>query len=93
MQMDNDKRWDAIYGNVITEGRRIKRKRNIIKFVSATSFVFILGLFLYTGNLSNGSEILMERFPEDFTYNEDYVEIALIAQGVFFDDELGLLME
>ena len=92
MQINNDKRWEAIYGNVITEGKKIKRRRSIIKMVSATSFVFILGLFLYTNTVNKGTD-MTDKFPEDFAYNEDYVEIALIAQGVFFDDEFDLLME
>ncbi len=89
METDN-KRWEKIYENVVSEGTKIKKRRTVIKISAVTLFSAIFfSLFFF--NLPD-----MEKetgLPDGYAYTEDNIEIALIAQGVFFDEEFGLLME
>ncbi len=90
MQTDNNKRWENIYDNVLSEGKRLKRKKRMVKVFSTAAFMLVLVTTIF---IKDSFKEETEEFFNGYAYIEDNVEIALIAQGVFFDEEFGLLME
>jgi hypothetical protein len=90
MQVDDNKRWEKIYGNVVSQGTKIKKRRNIMKI---SAFAVFVVLFASVLTLNVSEKKVDTDIPEGYAYTEDNIEIALIAQGVFFDEEFGLLID
>ncbi|HDT12000.1 MAG TPA: hypothetical protein ENN58_04605 [bacterium] len=90
---NNNERWEAIYSNVINEGSRIKKRRKMTKIFSGIVFTLIFSSVIFFATQEN-KRLNGAEDPAGYAYtDENDVEIALIAQGVFFDGEFGLLME
>ncbi len=87
--MNSDRRWETIYTNVITEGRRIQRKRAITAGVSlafAVAVVLVSVLF-YTRAIEHpDTETMLAEQRLD-------AEVVMLASGILYDDALGMLEE
>lgn len=85
----NDKKWEKMYGEIITEGRKIKRNRLIYKSLGATAFALVLALsFVFSG------ENKVENVSPDMTAEVetiDEIEVAMVASDAFFDNDLGVI--
>ena len=87
--MDNEKKWEKMYGDIITEGKKIKKRRTIIKSLGATAFAITLALtFVFSG------ENRVESVSPDMTAQIetlDEIEVAMVASDTFFDNDLGVI--
>ncbi len=87
--MDNERKWEKMYSDVITEGKKIKKRRTIIKSLGATAFAIMLALtFVFSG------ESRVESMNPDMTaevQTVDELEVAMIASDTFFDNDLGVV--
>ena len=87
--MDNERKWEKMYSDVIIEGKKIKKRRTIIKSLGATAFAIMLALtFVFSG------ESRVESMNPDMTaevQTVDELEVAMIASDTFFDNDLGVV--
>lgn len=85
----NDKKWEKMYGEIITEGRKIKRRRVVIKSLGATAFAVMLAFsFVFSGE-NKIENVSPEKTAEVSTIDE--IEVAMVASDSFFDNDLGVI--
>ncbi|HNW83143.1 MAG TPA: hypothetical protein PKG52_09655 [bacterium] len=85
---DSDIKWDEILNGVMKEGKSIKKRRLIVRssILSLAVVIFTAFIFLQspekksTGELVAGSDKSSE------------IEVALISNDAFFDNDLELLI-
>ena len=87
--MDNERKWEKMYSDVITEGKKIKKRRTIIKSMGATAFAIMLALtFVFSGE-SKVESVSPEMTAQIETLDE--FEVAMVASDTFFDNDLGVV--
>lgn len=87
--MDNERKWEKMYSDVITEGKKIKKRRTIIKSLGATAFAIMLALtFVFSGE-SKVESVSPEMTAQIETLDE--FEVAMVASDTFFDNDLGVV--
>lgn len=85
----NEKKWGKMYGDIIAEGRKIKRRRTIIKSLGGFVFMILLVLtFVFSGE-SKVNSVSPDMTAEIKTIDE--LEVAMIASDTFFDNDLGII--
>ena len=78
-----------MYSDVITEGKKIKKRRTIIKSMGATAFAIMLALtFVFSGE-SKVESVSPEMTAQIETLDE--FEVAMVASDTFFDNDLGVV--
>lgn len=85
----NEKKWEKMYSDIISEGRKIKRRRTIIKSMGGSVFAIMLALtFVFSGE-SKVNNVSPDLTAEIETIDE--LEVAMIASDTFFDNDLGII--
>jgi hypothetical protein len=85
----NDKKWEKMYGEIITEGKKIKRRRAVIKSLGATAFAVMLAISLVFSGEKKVESVSPEMTAEVQTIDE--IEVAMVASDAFFDNDLGVI--
>lgn len=85
----NDKKWEKMYGDIIAEGRKIKRRRTIIKSLGGSVLMIMLVLtFVFSGE-SKVNSVSPDITADIETIDE--LEVTMIASDTFFDNDLGII--
>lgn len=85
---DSNIKWDEMLDGVMKEGRSIKKRRLIIRSSIFSFAVVILTAFIFLQSPEN--ESAQGLIADNDQSNE--IEVALISNDAFFDNDLELLI-
>ena len=85
----NEEKWEKMYGEIITEGRKIKRRRTVMKSLGGSVFAIMLALFFVFSGESKVNSVSPDMTAEVETMDE--FEVAMVASDTFFDNDLGVI--
>lgn len=91
MNGPENNKWEKMLVNIMTEGKRIKKRNTVIKTLSSVTIIMALAVSLIVTNHKNNDDFNREELlSKDLSGNE--IEVALIATDAFFDEELEILI-
>jgi len=89
--MNNDNmKWEKMLNDVMVEGKKIKKRNLLIKTFSGISLVILLAVSVFVTNYKDNDISRDDLMATDLSGNE--IEVALIAEGAFFDDDLEMII-
>ena len=87
--MNSEKKWKKMYSDVITEGKKIKKRQTIVKSLGAAAFAIMLALsFVFSGK-NKVEDVSPDMTAQIETMDE--IEVAMVASDTFFDNDLGVI--
>jgi hypothetical protein len=89
--MNNDNmKWEKMLNDVMIEGKKIKKRNTLVKTFSGISLVILLAVSVFVTNYKDNDISRDDLMATDLNGNE--IEVALIAEGAFFDDDLEMII-
>lgn len=89
--MNNENiKWEKMLNDVMSEGKKIKRRNNMIKTFSTISFVILLAVSVFLTSYNDKGIDRNDLVATDLSGNE--IEVALIAADAFFDEDLEMII-
>jgi hypothetical protein len=89
--MNNDNmKWEKMLNDVMVEGKKIKKRNTLVKTFSGISLVILLAVSVFVTNYKDNDISRDDLMATDLNGNE--IEVALIAEGAFFDDDLEMII-
>lgn len=89
--MNNENiKWEKMLNDVMSEGKKIKRRNNMIKTFSTISFVILLAASVFLTSYNDKGIDRNDLVATDLSGNE--IEVALIAADAFFDEDLEMII-
>jgi uncharacterized membrane protein YphA (DoxX/SURF4 family) len=85
----SEKKWEKMYSDILTEGKKIKRRRTVMKSLGVSIFAIMLVLpFVFSGE-SKVNSVSPDMTAEIEAMDE--FEVAMVASDTFFDNDLGVI--
>jgi hypothetical protein len=89
--MNNDNmKWEKMLNDVMREGKKIKKRNLLVKTFSGISLVILLAVSVFVTTYKDNDISRDDLMATDLSGNE--IEVALIAEGAFFDDDLEMII-
>lgn len=89
--MNNDNmKWEKMLNDVMVEGKKIKKRNILVKTFSGISLVILLAVSVFVTTYKDNDISRDDLMATDLSGNE--IEVALIAEGAFFDDDLEMII-
>ena len=89
--MNNDNmKWEKMLNDVMVEGKKIKKRNTLVKTFSGISLVILLAVSVFVTTYKDNDISRDDLMATDLSGNE--IEVALIAEGAFFDDDLEMII-
>ena len=89
--MNNENmKWEKMLNDVISEGKKIKKRNTLLKTFSGISFVTLLAVSVFVTTYKNNDINRNDLMATD--QSGDEIEVALVAADAFFDEDLEMII-